>query len=237
MPVVSLWEATAIIQIIQAWDSPVVPFYGGEADDLLRQAIWTNCVEDSSSYQPDIQAAYRIIDSSKLPYVEVLASTTERPIDARDIESPKFVGTPTLGGGIVLCPFPPKKELDLPVTAWRALVRILRTYNIPVSLLGARTQWMDKVAFTESEILSEAPVIYKLACLASADLVIGVPNEWMWAAAGYGKSSIVLYPMDVPARRWYHYQNDKFGRIVYAPQALDIPRILASLAKLLPIVA
>lgn len=230
----SLWEATAAIQLVQTHGhNPEMRGYG-EVKDLLACAILPESSFGGVA-KLELDAAYRGVDISALPYTQVLALVSSWCIDPVQ-EPPKFRGTVSTGGGIIVCPFAPKKEIEVPLTVWRALVRVLRSYNLPVHLLGAKGQWYDDVAFTEGEVLSERSVHEKLAKVAASDLVIGVPNEWLWAAAGFTKSLVVLYPDGVPNKRWFHYSNDKFGRIVYSPQAIDVPRMLAGLVQLIKLV-
>lgn len=232
-PRTTLWEAVAVLQLMQTLKDIPAFVCAGEIGDLWRCADLCSCGKEELSLA--FADAYREVDNSDLPYVEVLAQASAWP-SGDEIKPPKFCVEPSEGGGIVICPFAPKRELELPVNLWRALVRVLRTYNVPVSLMGARGQWLDAVAFTEGEILTEQPMAVKIKKIASADLVIGVPNEWLWAASGFTKTLIYLYPDNVPSRRWFQFSDNKFGRIVYSPLALDVPRILAGLVQLIPLV-
>lgn len=228
----TLWEATAVLQLVQALGETPTISTEGDASELLSLPDVLP-VQALASWNLDIDKAYRDVDVTVLPYVELLKS--QWPI-VNQILPPRLPGQVSMGGGIVVSPFGPKKELDIPWAAWRAIVRLLRTYHVPVWLLGARGQWMDQVAFTESEILSELPLAKKVEVVAAADLMVGVPNEWSWIAAGFTKSMVLLYPEQVPNKRWFHYSHDKFGRIIYSSSAIDIPRMLAGLAKLVTIV-
>lgn len=234
LPSATLWEATAILQLIQALGTTPNIKITGEGGGLFSlPGVLSE--ENHQDLELPIDRVYRDIDNSDLPYVELLRQMSGWPIE-KEIVPPKLSGEATTGGGIVICPFGPKKELDLTWAAWRSIVRLMRSYRVPIWLLGAQGQWMDQVAFTESEILSEEPIARKIEVVASADVLIGVPCEWMWIAAGFVKSLIVLYPEQVPNKRWFHYSHDKFGRIIFSSHAVDIPRIMAGLAKLVAIV-
>jgi ADP-heptose:LPS heptosyltransferase len=142
--------------------------------------------------------------------------------------------TPDSGlGTILVCPFGIKKELDMPVAVWRAIVRHLRSYGHSVCVLGDRGQRLDVANFTESETLSEHTMMYKLTALSCATLVVGVPNAWTWAATAWATKSVILYPENVGAQKWYSFISDNFGRICYPAQQLQIPVVLAGLRKLI----
>ena len=118
---------------------------------------------------------------------------------------------------------------------WRILIKHLRTYGVPVRLLGQYGQRADYASFTEGDILSDDSVEDKLRVLANSDLVVGVPNEWTWAAAGFGTKVIVLHPEDIPYDRWFGFDVKPkcLGRLLYAPQQVKPAVILAGMRTLI----
>ena len=225
----SLWEVAASIQVAQAYGSKL--HASQEAADLVA------CADLDSGEQAtgalDYAAAYRWVDACNDPYAEVLASVsgiTGMPLSPPHF--PKFDRRVTLGsGGIVVCPFPPRNELALPEEVWRAVVHYLRGFGTGVVLLGGKGQWQDACSYTEDEIMSEQPVADKLAKLEKADLVVGVPNEWTWAAAGMMKPLVYFYPHNVPDRRWFAWGHENLSRALFRADQLATPVVLYSLKQ------
>jgi hypothetical protein len=135
--------------------------------------------------------------------------------------------------GIVLCPYTFRPELQLPIPTWQAVVRMLRTFDQPVYVLGNSGQRFDDGMFTENDILSEASVLEKLALLESSALIVGVPNEWLWMATAWEKKTIYFYPDSIPARRWFWHKSDNCGRCEFTPGKIETALILTGLRMLM----
>ena len=133
----------------------------------------------------------------------------------------------------MVCPFALKGDMDLPLPVWSAIIRHLLSYDIPVKLLASENRRMESCAFYEEDILSGLPLVAQLTELASARLIVGVPNEWMWAATAWQKKLIVLYPDTQPPKRWFWYAHDNFARLLYQMHQLAPPVMLAGLRQLI----
>lgn len=138
-------------------------------------------------------------------------------------------------GGIVICPFACVPELQLSQPVWKPVVRTLETYGERLWLMGEEKQRMDGCRFTEADIASNLPLTDKMKVLASATLVIGSPNRWLWMSTVWERKIIVLYPEGEPSRKWFGFQNDNFGRILYQPDNVQVPALLACVRKLISI--
>jgi len=260
VPKISLWETVATIQIAQALSEK--HFYCDELDQYqLLLSANLNRVGAGEGLVLNYDRAYRTVEDTQdlivacscggalqcqkcfatgqviqrgPSYVDVLAACSGL---SAEFESPKFMDLRNNGwsgqDGIVVCPFAVKPGLELPVAAWRAIVRHLRTYGYPVYLMGDRGQWQDDCAYLEKEILSEQPIVIKLSYLANAKLIVGVPNEWTWAAAGFNTKMVYFYPERMPTRRWFSFASANFGRIVYDPDQLQIAVLLSGLRQLI----
>ncbi|MDE2100022.1 MAG: hypothetical protein KGL39_22400 [Patescibacteria group bacterium] len=170
-------------------------------------------------------------EGNKLAYQEVLAAqlsvqTTCRPIQV----GPQ---TPTGHPCVMLCPYPLAEGLGIDMNMWGHVCLLLRGYGLPLVLMAEPGQWLDSCGFAENEILTELPFEKKLRWMASAELIVGVPNVWMWMAAGMEKKLITLYPEWVPPRRWFPYASNRFGRILFEKGAVQMPALLAGLRTLI----
>jgi hypothetical protein len=232
---VAEWETVGLVSVLQAL-TKVEPvdrvFCCCEDWDILRAASLPVCAE---MYGKAAEGAQVVSFKVPIPrgtefYGEALAKLNGWELE---ILPPKFGIQEEEEEGIVLCPFGTVAQMNMPVKVWKAIVRHLRSYNIPVAMMGGRGQRMDEIAFTEAEILSEYPIEKKLRVLGRAKLVVGVPNAWTWIAAGYERKIVLAYPEGVPPRRWFPWANDKFGRIIWDPARLEIPVVLAGLRQLI----
>ena len=226
------WEVAATLQLISGGDQVTTdsPAIAEMVSGILGFATVN---PDRDTVMFDYDGAYRRVDETEQSYVEVLSSGRVPVAPLPDL-SERATGSVGPNSGILMAPFAVKTGLDLPVFVWRSIVTHLRTYG-RVSLMSDPGEWMDACAFHENEIFSEDSMRDKLRALASADLVVGVPNAWMWLAAAWRKKLIVLYPQDVPPRRWYWYQDDNFARVVFDPRQLQIPVILAGLRSMIEV--
>jgi ADP-heptose:LPS heptosyltransferase len=144
-------------------------------------------------------------------------------------ESFEPVLTRQSGGGIVIAPQGAAPDLELPVAAWILAVRMLRTYQLPLYLMGDSGFRMDHAAFSEKEICSELPVEEKLTILHSADVVVGVPNVWLWAATSFEKRMIYFYPETIDQKQWFPWAHDNYYRIAHAPDNVQPAAVLAAI--------
>ena len=174
----------------------------------------------------------RTVEQSRCSYLEIFSCSK-----AKIVLPPVFPGAQAIKstfGSIVVCPFAPLRDHQLPVGIWRTIVTYLRTFGRGVVLAGPIDKRLEGCAFSEGEILStfEDPRV-TLAAVATAALVVGVPGEWMWAAAGLQKQLITLYSDAVPEDRWFPYRASEFGRLVYE-EARQVPAVfLAGLQSII----
>jgi hypothetical protein len=237
-----LWEVIASIQIFQAlqrgWhvcfhsnngDVSVlcgcagVPFLLGGGD-----ATAGDCLNLAYS------AAYRAVEVSlDKSYVEVLAAESGYP--GLVTREPQFLNMPVQEerNDIILCPWGLKTELDMPVSCWLAISKHLRSYGCKVCVMGQPGKRLD--GYTEDEVLSELPILEKMQALASAKLVVGVPNEYTWMATAWERKIALLYSDSIPPRRWFPWAHDNWGRILFETHMISIPVLLAGLRELIKI--
>lgn len=225
------WEAMAAIQVIQALRMKVDVVC--EAPSVLRPLLACAGIPIGGALAPEFPfaAAYREVDRSEKPYAEVLADVSGYPL--LDLSVPKFAETMKAQESIVLCPTSIRSELGIPSVVWRSVAKMLRTYGYPVILIGDDGERMDDAMFTEYENLSSNPIEEKLAALASAVLVVGIPNAWTWASTAWAKKLVYLYPDGMPSRRWFSFSHENFGRILFDRHQLAIPIVLAGVRKLI----
>jgi len=95
---------------------------------------------------------------------------------------------------------------------------------------------MDIATFTEGELLGRQPLKTILATLEAAEMVIGVPSEWVWLAASYNVRTLLLYPDNVPPRRWFWYGSNRIGRGIFTPSNIQIPVVLTTIRKILEVI-
>lgn len=239
-----LWEVVAAIQVLQSigCGDAETDFQDQEATKLVSLAgicQWTSS-QGGCDHTEALQTAkaYRAVESSQESYQAVLARSTG--LERRFLRAPVFPNAgikPSVSGGIVICPFEINDVFKLPWQVWQALIRHCRTYGLPVTLLGRRGQRADYATFTEGSILSGLPLLDKMQALASAKLVLGVPNEWTWMATAWKKQIAVMYPDDVPNDRWFGFglEPRTLGRILYTRTQIQVPVILAGLRKMIEV--
>lgn len=224
------WESVATLQLANSTGTKVI------SDDpeiaALIQLSGLQAIPPAAGAAPLYFEAYRAIDEETVDssYHQVLARVSGQKcvpsllqIDVASEDK----------GHIVICPYGPKKELAIPLSVWRAVVRHLRSYGRRVYLMADKGERMDGIAFTEAEILSERSMKEKLEVLATATLTVGVPGAWMWLATSWQKQLIVLYPEGIPPRKWFPFVHENFGRLLYPADRLQIPVFLAGLRMLI----
>jgi hypothetical protein len=233
-----LWEAVAAIQVAQSQGATGIDICPGnvEVGPLLEMAGLSYIGPPTQGPKLDTARAFRMLGSTKSMYPEILAATAG--LDKKPIVPPQFPRIkikPDETGGVIVTPFEVHESFRMPWTVWRAVIRHLRSYGVPVSLLGRRGQRADYSNFTEGAILSNLSVEEKLEALARSQFVMGVPNEWTWAATAWGKKVGVLHPEDIPHDRWFGFATVPWslGRILYSSSQIQIPPILAQLRHLI----
>ncbi len=224
----SSWEAVAACYVAQALGTAVDP--GGPFDALYDACDIKGYAASSETRFPlSFSKALRLMGTRPDAYWRVLAETVSGiPVTAHDLK----LSTPVSDqGNIVLCPYGPDVSLNLHPTVWKYISKSLRSYKLPVKMMGDPGQRMDSSAFLEDNMLSELPVAEKLVALAGATLVAGVPNAWIWLAAAMGKKVIVLYPDNVPPQRWFWQSSESVLRIQYEHDKVAVPMLLTGVRQ------
>ncbi len=224
---VSLWEAVAVLQIQQATEWQLSSLHLPQ--DLLTAAQLPLDVLEPDRLL-DLDGAYRAVDSSPMPYAQIVAGLNG--IDPNLITNPMLPGTtPSDIGGIVLCPFGLKPEVDLPINVWADIVRLLRSYGVPVQLVGDPNQRLDSAYFSEDATLSNLPLSEKLKVLASAKLVVGMPNGYTWLCTGWNKRQIIYYPSAMPNSRWMGFLGHGHSYILagYDSHSIQVPLLVTGM--------
>lgn len=230
------WEAYALIQLAQAHGWALSHLHcSGESDELMGLSVvaQSHSMQIMYAAKMPLAEAYRAVDASTLPYVKVLEEQVGdsrgniRPadFDITDVAAPRE-------RGIIVCPFPSHGDLFLPAQVWNYIIRLLRSYGLPVYFMGDRDTRMDSGIFTEGEVLSNLPVEQKLAILKDAALVVGTPNAWTHIALGFNTNLIVTYHVAIPDERWFPAvpkEQHTYGRILYSPYSLDIAGFIATM--------
>lgn len=238
---ITTWEAVASVQIAQAVGcdkySVLRPT---EATDLLALGGLTRSEGEYTIHTGDIALdyakAYRdlSLQEEDIPYTTVLASVSGiKPA----IQAPKFaisdIEAAGSGRSIVVAPFALNRDLDLPLSTWISIISHLRSYGLPVKLIGDKGQWLDPAGFEENDILSELPVEDKLCHLANASLVVGVPNAWTWAATAFRPAIAYFYPDNMPQHRWFGFSDERYGRMVFDPRNVQSPIVISGLRAMI----
>jgi hypothetical protein len=236
-----VWEAIAAIQIMQASG---VRRVGVRCRDTSLCYLYHLAGLHLTDVEPTVQfkldEAFRSIDSAMshdMLYQSWLARVSGVDL-SRGITPVAFPRMEPVANRehIAFCPFGLSKFQPIPLSAWKAVVRFLRTYGLPVYLVSDPGQRADGLNFTEGCTLSDAPIQEKLRILASAKLVVGMPNAWTWMAASWKRTMAIYYPTGIPPLRWFgFYNNPKHGRVEYLPHQIQIPVLLAGLRNLLTV--
>lgn len=240
---ITTWEAVATVQVAQAVQGcdKYSVFKSSEATDLLECSGLRRTEGEytihTGDFALDYAKAYRqlSLEENDVPYADVLASVSG--LKPCTTQAPKFAISDIEAAGsersIVIAPFALNKALDIPLPIWVSLVSHLRSYRLPVKLIGDRGQWLDPAGFAENDILSELPAKEKLRCLANASLVVGVPNAWTWAATAFRPAMVIFYPQGVPQHRWFGFQAERYGRIAFDPTTIQAPIMMSGLRAMI----
>src|SRR5215471_12228051 len=170
----------------------------------------------------------KMLPNPDISYVEGLArcSGVSYPTTMPLLMVPE--GSCHAGKHIVLAYGAVHGDFVLPVPVWRAILRMARTYASKIYLVG--TGERPDVALMESECLvDERLAAEKWNIVSEAALVIGPPNDWTWLATAWRKPIVVLYADSQPMRKWFPFGHDKFGRMLYNKDRLNVTQMLADL--------
>lgn len=232
-----LWEAVEAIRIIQQMQSdlPSEARYSFEPDkNEINELCHLADVSYSEIKQFDYAQAYRAIDASRCSYTEALANRAygdHLHYEPIKLKLPDDV--PIRESGIIVCPFPSHQDMFIPASIWNFILRSLRSYGLPVYLMGEQGVRMDSGIFTEGEILSNFSMHQKVVMLKTARLVFGPPNAWTQIALGQGANLIVPYPATVPSERWFpEVTRDyakTYARLLYNPYELKADSFITAL--------
>lgn len=237
---VELWEAVATMQIMQATGEKVAASCVDVHSDLayLFHLAGFRLTDAAPTCQLKLAEAFRTIDgamSYDVTYQAWLARSSGLTLTKAiaPVDFPRMLPIAPKEH-IVLCPFALSKLQQIPMTAWKAIARFLRTFDVDVYLLSDPGHRADGLNFTEGTMLTDHPIVDKLHILASAKLVVGMPNAWTWLASSWGRMLAIYYPNGTPTMRWYGFYNSpKHGRVDYIPHQVQIPLLLAGLRQLL----
>lgn len=242
------WEVVATIAAGHAAGWDVLP--STDCDAVSRELCVMMSMEraphadDEYSVVAETENAYdrvyRDIEDSKAdePYPVVLGRALGLgPLygDLR-LKLPADPGVPLYRNALILAPFALRRDLEIPLVVWRHIARFCRSYGRPVLLLGDESARMDIATFTEGDLLGRQPLRTILATLAAAELVVGVPNEWMWLAASYNTKVALLYPETVPPKRWFWYGSNRVARGIFTPSNVQTPVVLTTIRKIFEVI-
>ena len=225
---ITLWETVGLLQVAQSIENCQLSSMH-LAQELLQAALLPTDVLEPDKLI-DMDGPYRTVDSSPMPYATCLAQLNGLPYEG--ITNPSLPGIlPDETGGIVLCPFGLKPEVDLPITVWADIVRMLRSYGEKVTLVADPDQRLDSAYFTEDATASTWSLTEKLELLAKAKLIVGMPNVYTWLSTGWAKKMVVYYPSTVNNARWFGFFGHGYSYILlgYEPHAVRIPLLIAGL--------
>jgi len=236
------WEAVATCQLIQSFDS-VAFSDSAHLKELawLLDAMPAMRREDPTAPLHALQyaTAYRAIEYSTEPYIEVLAKTNNIKIaEIRNLEltmdHAPYPQMAELPYGIIACPYGTTAGLNLSHEVWSHIIRLLRTYGLPVYMLGEKGQRLDAGSFLEDEILSNLTNAEKLRCIQTGStLIVGAPNAWTWLGAALHKKMVILQPDVIPTRRWFWQDDPDIMHLVYESAQIQIPLILTGIRQLI----
>lgn len=231
---VKLWEALSALQIIQAISRTelVSVHCFGDALDLCQAGGIGGSYQDNLCRLAFAEAHRKIDDAGKRPYVDLLEELSG--LSKLKLSAPQFpLLHPGNKGSIVVAPFPVRPDMGIPLSIWKHLVLHLRTYDRPVYQIGERGERQEECAYSEGDILCDLPVADRLEAVADAELIVGVPNIWTWAATAWNKKQVIMYPDSVPLERWFPYGSRAYGIMLYEKTKLQVPVILTALRQII----
>jgi ADP-heptose:LPS heptosyltransferase len=227
------WEAVSVLMVMQGLQNSPMDSCQCESSDKQTFEVFDAGGIQQYGFNPvplHLHESYRQLETSQLCYPQLIAK--ENKLEVK-LDSPKYPGIESNNTGpIVLCPFGAVQSLQLPAQVWRVVVKQLRTYYPEVVMISDGLR-LDDCAFTEYESFISRTVQEKLKMLASARLVIGVPNAWTWSATAWRKPVAMLYPDDIPVTRWWPFSYAEMGRINYQSRQIQIPVLLAGIRKMI----
>lgn len=235
----ALWEAVAAVSVLQlgakkGYDVSVVT---SKYDHLFLMAgIRISPEPESGCTQFGFGDAMRAVEGSTRSYHDILGQLALGIV--AEVEAPQFPNLfVPVSGPIVIAPFGLKSDLNLTINVWASVAQMLRTYglmhNTKVMLAGVAGERMDGASFMEDELMGILPLSKQLQTLASASLVVGVPNAWTWLATSFRPIMVTLYPDDIPPRRWFPFADARFGRALFDRRREAVPVVLSAVRRLI----
>jgi hypothetical protein len=228
-----MWELAAAIQLAAA-NGASIHLPEGFPEEYY-ELVEASGIKDSTggmNMRLKFAEAYRGVDRSHDSYLAVLAKVSG--LGVVTTIAPIFQSRQaTENGAIVVCTEGLKAELDIPEAMWPAIVKFLRSYWPSVVLVGDPGWRIDAGAFSEAEILCDVPLSLKLDALASAKLIVGVPNAWTIIGSSWLKRALIFYPASLPQDRWFWISSARFGKILHDPNRINIPSIMSGLRELI----
>lgn len=233
IPEISSWELVATVAVFRAAGIRSAKFHG-------IPPAWVSCAmaggitpvqTDEESCQLAYDTAYRMTEKpGRLvpePYVALLARYSGITLDGIQISRPPVfsVPDPREDREIVLCPSVIRPGIGLPWQVWSAVVPMLRMYG-RLAVIGR----MNGVALPENDIVTDPSEALRL--IAGARVIVGNPNEWLWAAAGLKRRMVVLYPDTEPEDRWFHYAGP-VRKLMYPGNRVEPAGVTASVRMVL----
>lgn len=220
------WEAVATITLAQSLNAELVHQQKGEIGNIL---------DLTSAGEPEKELlyseAYRQVERTKDYYGQVLARVSGVEYRSHRLVLPGFETREE--AKIVLCPFGLNSGLDLPIGLWSYIARYLKSYGLTVYQMGDYGTRMEGLLFPENYIYSNRPLRDKLALLASAKVIVGVPNAWTMLSTAWDKKMVIYQPEDIPERRWAPWVHGGVHYFMYGRQQLHPILFLAASKKLI----
>jgi hypothetical protein len=237
-----LWEIMAAIAVTQnqpPHPDRVLLHDGADIQKLIAAAGLPTGPTNKDLAQFNFDAAFRHIDRLQMEacYFDALAKVSGLQIVQE--YSLKFPGAVQTKPSIVLSPFELKSDMQIPAVIWVALIKQLKRmtgFRTQVHLVGPQDYRLEDATLTEDEIKTWQSPLHQLQFVAGADVVIGVPNAYMWAATGFDRKVVVLLPEQLPTRRWWPWGGKQNGIGLYDARNLQAPVLLASVRKLMDMV-
>lgn len=231
-----LWEVIAALQVMQAVGGRVISAHLPDPFPLLAHFAGLRLTGQAPEYTFKFDNARRTL--AKCPHDASFQlwlgreSGLKLSLDAiKPLLLPRFFPSLDSTDDIILCPFSAIPFMQpIPVAVWKSIAMFLRTFGVPVRLMGDPGERVEGLNFTEGNILSDLPLEEKLGILATAKMVVGMPNAWTWLASTFHRPICVYYPDTEPMLRWFGFYNSPLhGRVSYSPTMVQIPVMLMGL--------
>src|ERR1035437_3145276 len=220
---IELWEQVAAVQVAQAVHADLNSLHIDP--DLLAAASMPQAIVEPD-FMLDFLSAYRRADDSATPYTDLLAGSSGFAVKTA---APRLVLPDAARECIVVCPYGLRKDLELPLQVWPMIIHNLKSYGFPVVFMAESGQRMEGAKLAEADILAECSLADKMRVLASAKLIVGGTNAYLWLATAWDKKQIIFYPDSVPISRWFSFESMSFVKLCYTRHDVRLPMLLAGL--------